>query len=492
MRKGSLQTQITSSLLLVVLLTISLFSIMTYIRIRQRFTEMTFAAGQSFVERNIGVFTYYYQTNGGWDGIDEFFLNMPRDAFRNEKPPEDRFPWVDKSTEAAGEESTEINLADDGQQDIPSSPDRLILFDMEGNLIFDSDPAEGDIDIPNSAMENAITVIVDGVEVGQLISYNSAGLLRTEQIGFVKDIFWTLLISTVISILIVVVVSIFLTRRILKPVNSLADASLKIASGDFTQRVDVQDDNEMGEMANAFNTMIEELERQNTLRRRTTSDVAHELRTPLSVLQIELESLEDGLTEPTPETIQGLQREVAYLNHLVEDLRILTLAESGDMVLSPVELNLAALATEMVIRVRHAASEKNISINVHEPEKDITLVADELRVSQIFINLLGNAIQYTPENGKIDVTIYEDGDDVVTIVQDTGIGIPQEDIPHVFERLYRTSQARTRTNGGSGLGLSIVKGLVDLHHGQIWAESEEGKGSRFIFRLPRKWKETSA
>jgi two-component system sensor histidine kinase BaeS len=294
-----------------------------------------------------------------------------------------------------------------------------------------------------------------------------------------------------ISVLIVVFVSILLTRRILKPVNSLANASLKIASGDFTQRVNMQDNNELGEMANAFNAMIVELERQNTLRRRTTSDVAHELRTPLSVLQIELESIEDGLTEPTPEAIQGLQREVAYLNHLVEDLRILALAESGDMVLNPVELNLGALATEMAERVRHAALEKNISINLHEPEKEVFLVADELRLSQIFINLLGNAIEYTPENGNVDVTIYEDDDKVVTVVQDTGIGIPKEDLPHVFERLYRTSQARTRTNGGSGLGLSIVKGLVNLHHGKIWAESEEGKGSRFIFHLPKKWKETS-
>jgi signal transduction histidine kinase len=485
---------------------------MTYVRIRFRFTEMTFEAGQNFVERNIGIFKYYYETNNGWDGIDEFFLNMPHDAFKNDKPPEDRFPWVEGTPGPVDDSNVQVDAQNDtvndsqidaqtnnqndgqsnAQDQMPPSPDRLILFDTEGNLVFDSDPGEGDISIPNSAMENAIPVVVNDMEVGKLISYNSAGVLRREQIGFVQDIFWTLLVSTVVSVLVVVFVSIFLTRRILKPVNSLADASLKIAHGDYTQRVDVPDNSELGEMANAFNAMIVELERQNTLRRRTTSDVAHELRTPLSVLQIELESLEDGLTEPTTETIQGLQREVAYLNHLVEDLRILALAESGDMVLSPVKLNPAALATEMAIRVRHAALDKNITIEVHEPDHEITLVADELRLSQIFINLLGNAIQYTPENGRIDVTMYEDGDDVVSIVEDTGMGIPTDDLPHVFERLYRTSQARTRTNGGSGLGLSIVKGLVNLHHGHIWAESEEGKGSRFIFRLPKEWKEPSA
>ncbi|MBI9049413.1 MAG: HAMP domain-containing protein [Anaerolineaceae bacterium] len=479
MRKGSLQSQITSSFLLVVLLTISFFSIMTYVMIRQRFKEMTYQSGQNFVERNVSIFTYYFETNNGWLGIDEFFFNNPHAAFKDIDSTEERFPWIDRKPPS------------DENKNIPPSPDRLILFTADGEMIFDSDPSEGEIQISNEAMKKAIPIVVNEVEVGKLISANSAGLLRREQLIFIQDIFWTLLASTIVSVLVVVVVSLFLTRRILNPVNSLSVASLKIANGDFTQRVDVHEDNELGEMATAFNTMTVELDRQNNLRRRATSDIAHELRTPLSVLQIELEALEDGLSDPTPDTLQGLQREVAYLNHLVEDLRILALAESGDMMLDPVKLDMGVLASEMAVRVRHAAQEKNINVLVHNADQVYLLEADELRVSQIFFNLLSNAIQYTPENGQIDVYITEDEDYIVTTVQDTGMGIPESDLAHVFERLYRTSQARTRTNGGSGLGLSIVKGLVDMHHGEIWVESEDGKGSCFIFKLPKNWKEKS-
>jgi signal transduction histidine kinase len=475
MRKISLQSQITSSFLMVVLLTISLFSVMSYVLIRQRFTTLTFQTGQNFVERNASIFVYYYEANGSWDGLDEFFYTMPRDEFIDKNRPVQKYSWQDR------------NLIKTDPYSVPPSPDRLILFDVDDLKIFDSDPSEGELFISNEAMKNAIPIVVENVQVGKLISTNSAGLLRHDQAIFIQDIFWKLLASTVISVLTVVVVSLFLTRRILKPVQSLSAASLEIANGDFTQRVDVHEPNELGEMATAFNTMTAELERQNTLRRRATSDIAHELRTPLTVLQIELESLEDGLIEPTTETILGLQREVAYLNHLVEELRVLALAESGDMVLNLVTLDLGALAADIVMRVRHTALEKNISVHLHPPAQQYLVEADEMRVSQILFNLLNNAIQYTPNGGEINVTIEQQDDWVVTSVQDNGMGISEEDLPRVFERLYRANQARTRTNGGSGLGLSIVKGLVTLHHGKISVESEEGKGSRFIFSLPTKW-----
>ncbi len=473
MRKGSLQSQITSSFLLVVLLTISLFSIMSYAMILQRFSSFTAESGKNFVARNISIFTYYYETNGTWDGINEFFTEMPKREIMDFGTNPGSTPWMEiKPPEP------------DDTHEVPPSPDRLILFDDNGTIIFDSDPTEGEINLSKDVMSRAIPIVVEEVQVGMLISTNSAGFLRPDQINFIRDIFWVILASTVISVVTVVFVSLLLTRRILKPVHSLSAASLKIANGDYSQRVDVHEPNELGEMATAFNAMAVELERQNTLRRRATSDIAHELRTPLSVLQIELESLEDGLTDPTPETLQGLQREVVYLNHLVEDLRILALAESGDMVLNPITLDMGSLATEIVNRVRYTAAEQKIALTLYKVEGDLYLKADEQRVSQILLNLLSNAIQYTPEGGAIHVSVEKNGEWIETSVQDTGIGIAEEDLAHVFERLYRSSQARSRTDGGSGLGLSIVKGLVDLHHGKISVESEVGKGSTFTFALP--------
>jgi signal transduction histidine kinase len=477
MRKVSLQSQITSSFLLVVLLTISLFSIMSFALIRLRFASFTAEAGHNFVARNISIFTYYYEETGTWNGINEFFTEMPRGELLNMGVNMDNAPWLVRKPP---NNSTDKNVP-------PPSHDRLILFDQNDQIIFDSDPSEGEIDLTSEVLTRAIPIMVEEIQVGKLISTNSAGYLRPDQLVFLRDIFWVILASTVISVITVVVVSLLLTRRILKPVQSLSAASLEIANGDFSQRVDVHEPNELGEMATAFNTMAVELERQNTLRRRATSDIAHELRTPLSVLQIELESLEDGLTESTPETLQALQREVVYLNHLVEDLRILALAESGDMLLNPVQLDMGALAAEIVNRVRHTAMEHNISISLTTPAEKIELEADEQRVSQILLNLCANAIQYTPEGGTIQIFITQKKDWVETTIEDTGIGIAADDLPHVFERLYRSNQARTRTDGGSGLGLSIVKGLVDLHHGRISVESEVGKGSRFSFALPVKW-----
>ncbi|HPD41500.1 MAG TPA: ATP-binding protein, partial [Anaerolineae bacterium] len=271
--------------------------------------------------------------------------------------------------------------------------------------------------------------------------------------------------------------------RIIAPIKALSQATQQIARGDLSHRIPATSNDELGELATAFNTMAEDLERQQELRRRAMNDIAHELRTPLSVLQIELESLEDGLTEPTPEVISGLQTELGRLNHLVEDLRVLALTDAGELHLEWATLDLGELLYSMLERVRGSAREKELTLSAEIPETPVFVEGDARRLSQVLLNLLSNAIQHTPAGGSISVTLsLRDATTAQVAVRDTGEGIPAEHLPHIFERFYRPAVARTPK--GTGLGLSIAKNLVEAHGGSIWVESEEGRGSTFTFTLP--------
>jgi signal transduction histidine kinase len=215
------------------------------------------------------------------------------------------------------------------------------------------------------------------------------------------------------------------------------------------------------------------------------ADIAHELRTPLSVLQIDLESIEDGLTEPTPEVVARLQEEVALLNRLVEDLRMLSLAEAGELHLEVQPVEAGNLVQSVVERVRGAAQEKGVRLASEIGEGVPPVAGDAQRLSQVLFNLLSNAVRHTPEGGQITVSAQQVESSLVRIaVQDNGEGIPADELAHVFERFYRTENALSRDTGGSGLGLAIAHSLVEAHGGRIWAESVEGEGSTFAFVLP--------
>ncbi|MCP4518840.1 MAG: HAMP domain-containing protein, partial [Delftia sp.] len=267
--------------------------------------------------------------------------------------------------------------------------------------------------------------------------------------------------------------------------RALADAARRVAAGDLAQRVPVTSQDELGEMAVAFNTMAAQLEQQHALRRRAMADVAHELRTPLSVLQIDLESIQDGLTAPTPGAVARLLEEVALLNRLVEDLRMLSLAEAGELQMAAQQVDVRELVQATTQRVHTAAREKGVSLRAQLPEGLSPIVGDRQRLAQVLFNLLSNALRHTPPGGQITVSAQQGGGgDVRVSVQDSGEGIPSAELPHVFERFYRADCARSRYTGGSGLGLSIARSLVEAHGGRIWADSIEGQGSTFTLTLP--------
>jgi len=295
-----------------------------------------------------------------------------------------------------------------------------------------------------------------------------------------------LLWGGLLAVAVAAVATLLLSRRILRPVESLAHAARGLSRGDFSQRVDVRSKDEFGELAKTFNSMAEDLERTEQLRRNLVADVAHELRTPLSNIQGHLEALRDGLLSPEPATFDSIYEEVLLLARLVEDLQELTLAEAGQLTLVRQSADVAEIVRRAVIAAQPPAEAKGLTIEAKLPAgQAIAEVAPE-RIGQVLRNLLSNAITHTSEGGRITVDLVDDGDELHIGVADTGDGIPPEDLPYVFERFYRADPSRVRATGGAGLGLTIARRLVEAHGGTIGVESEVGKGSRFTFTLPKK------
>ncbi len=303
-------------------------------------------------------------------------------------------------------------------------------------------------------------------------------------VGISQAINQFLLWGALLAVAIALVMTFFLSRRILAPVKALTSASRRLGGGDFSQRVSVKDRSELGELAQAFNSMASELERAEQLQRNMVADVAHELRTPLSNIRGYLEAIRDGLIEPDADAIHSLDEEAAQLSRLVDDLQELSLAEAGKLRLIYRAEDIGELIKKAVAGIQAQAISKGLSVSVDLPHKLPLVNLDPDRISQVLRNLLENAVAHTARGDAIVVSARQKDNYLEVAVTDTGEGIPAADLPHILERFYRVDKSRTRATGGSGLGLTIAKRLVDAHGGQVEVQSEVGKGSCFTFTIP--------
>lgn len=302
---------------------------------------------------------------------------------------------------------------------------------------------------------------------------------------FLNSVNERLLLAVGIAGLVAILLTWLLSRRILGPVEALTAAAGKMERGDLGQRVPVRSQDEIGKLAHAFNAMSDGLARQEQLRRNMVSDVAHELRTPLSNIRGYLEAMRDGIAKPDPTLISSLHDEAMLLTRLVDDLQELELAEAGQLRLVRHEIAPGEVIERAVKAATPAATEKGLTLHLDLPPDLPTVDADPERLSQVTRNLLNNAIAHTPKGGEISVSARSVGAEVEVTIRDTGIGIPPEHLPSIFERFYRVDGSRTRATGGAGLGLSIVKQLIEMHGGRVWAESAPGAGATFGFTLPK-------
>ena len=302
--------------------------------------------------------------------------------------------------------------------------------------------------------------------------------------AFLNEVNRALLVAIAVAAGSALILAILLARSIVRPIEQLTSATRGIAGGDLNQRVVIGSSHEIGSLARAFNSMADGRQRLEGLRRNLVNDVAHELRTPLANLQGYLEVLRDGLTTPTPEILAVLHEESLLLNGLVADLQELALAEAGQLPLmrEPVELHEPIL--NALDAIRPQADSRELTLDARLPEQLPEALVDASRLGQILRNLLRNAVTHTPPGGLINVHASADTRAVTIAVQDTGHGIEPEHLPHIFDRFYRADPARARDTGGSGLGLAVVKNLVEAHGGTISVSSIVNRGTTFTFTLP--------
>jgi signal transduction histidine kinase len=299
--------------------------------------------------------------------------------------------------------------------------------------------------------------------------------------SFNEALFVALLAAGTVAIL----VSLLLSRSILARVRVLTGASRLLAEGNYSQRVQAEGTDELGQLAHSFNEMAGKLEQVETMRRQLIGDVSHELRTPLTAIKGSMEGLLDGVLPASPETYQHIRQEADRLARLVDDLQELSRVEAGSYSLDLQPVPVASLVHSTLKRFKTQAAEKGIDLRLDLPQGLPPVLADPDRITQVLTNLVANALQYTPAGGRVSINAAQHGDLLHLSVVDTGVGIPAEHLPHLFTRFYRVDKSRSRqAGGGSGIGLAIARHLVEAHGGRIWAQSEgEGQGSTFTFTL---------
>ena len=301
----------------------------------------------------------------------------------------------------------------------------------------------------------------------------------------IQSLLWSGLVAGLGGILVVSLLS----RRMLRSVRTLTSAAQSLGRGDLTQRVAVSGRDEIGELTSTFNAMAEGLESAERQRRNMVADVAHELRTPLTNIRGYVEAVRDGVLDADETTMENIHQQTMYLAQLIEDLRLLAETEAAGFQLNLEPAVLDEVIAQSVEAFRPQTDAKGIQLawTVRPGDTaatDRVVQMDRTRIEQVMNNLLQNAATHTPAGGRIDITIEAATDFVSVSVADTGEGIPSEDLPRVFARLYRVDPSRARSTGGAGLGLTIAKHLIEAHGGTIRVESTLGEGSRFIFTLP--------
>ena len=308
-----------------------------------------------------------------------------------------------------------------------------------------------------------------------------SALFQSFQASFNQALFLALLAAGIVAIL----VSLLLSRSVVAPVRILTTASQRIASGHYAERVQNAGSDELGQLAQSFNQMAEKLEQVESMRRQLIGDVSHELRTPLTAIKGSMEGLMDGVLPASAETYQQIHQEADRLARLVDDLQELSRVEARAYPLDIQPMAVSTLVKTTLKRFAAQAGSKGIELISDLPADLPPVLADQDRIIQVLTNLVGNAMQYTPKDGRVSIQASRHGDEIHVSVNDTGIGIPPENLPYLFTRFYRVDKSRSRqAGGGSGIGLTIARHLVEAHGGRIWAQSGgEGQGSTFTFTL---------
>jgi len=379
---------------------------------------------------------------------------------------------------------------------IPSSV-VVVRFSLDGTVASGDAPpglprfTDGMVHVGSSGgLEYAVVPVVsEGVVIQLVYAVHPApgrGLAAriSATFRFLGDFWWQFLLAGALAAGIALVVARWLARGMTQPLRDMAAAAHRMETGDYSTRVHTRSRDEVGQLATAFNRMSAELENLEQSRRDLLANVSHELKTPITAIRAHLENLLDGVEDPDPRTLQVMLAQTERLGRLIEQLLELSRLESGELPLRREDLALAPLVTQVLSEIEVARSDRGVAVDSELPDDLPAVDADPERLHQVLFNLLDNAVRFTPSGGAVTVSAHRQNGSVEVQVSDTGVGIPQEHLPRLFERFYRADPARSREDGGTGIGLAIARSVVEAHGGHISAMSEPGKGSVFTFDLP--------
>jgi len=472
----SLLFKLMGAFALVVLVVVGLVSFIANQATAREFQVFMFGGGMATGDDIATALTNHYAARGSWNGV-ESLLSQP-------------------------------GMMGRGMMGMMGN--RILVTDAAGTIVADSSGGSLGARLSENELRGWTPLRVAGRVVGYMLAQGMRmpmrpnAFLAADEQDFLDRVNRSILLAGLAAGLVALLLGFVLFRQITAPLEQLTRAARGIARGNLQQRVVVRTADEIGELGQAFNAMAQALAQAEELRRHMVADIAHELRTPLAVMQSNLEALLDGIYPATPEQIAAIHQETVHLTRLVNDLRELALAEAGQLTIEKEPTDIADLARRVVTTFETRAAEKSVSLEL-EAASNLPLVnADSGRIQQVLTNLIDNALRHTPADGLIRVEIREmrgikeirerfpsfssfPSFPVLSVsVHDTGPGIPADDLPYIFERFYRGDKSRARATGGSGLGLAIAKQLVEAHGGCIWAESAVNQGTTVTFALPIK------
>ena len=391
----------------------------------------------------------YYRTHGSWDGARDYF-GQP-----NGHP----------------------------EPGAPPRPGSFVLVDPSGAVIASVGPDRTDKNIAKD-LARGKTIEVDGRKVGTVLDASRAPALNDREAQYLASINRALALAALGAMVIAVLLGAVLARTLTQPVRDLTHAIQAMSRGELRQEVPVRSADELGTLTETFNRMSADLAHANELRRQMTADIAHDLRTPLTVITGYIEALRDGVLKPTPARFEAMHNEAQQLKRLVEDLRTLSLVDAGELQMQRQRVAPNALLDRLAAAYAPQTAARGITLAVNAASDLPDVDVDPERMAQVLGNLITNALRHTPAGGRIDLSAQAEGGRVMLVVADTGEGIPADVLPHVFDRFYRGDPARNQQDSESGLGLAIAKSIVEAHGGTIAAASTPGHGTTFTITLP--------
>lgn len=471
----SLWTRLMGAFILVVFLYGLVDTFLVHQATQEQFKLYTSQTGLAWAESLAPSLEQYYAENGSWQGAENIFRS----------PSTGNMP----SMMMDGMMSDRMHADMMGSENIWGMMGfQLVLTDAKGWVQADTSDTLIGTQLPEPDLSTGVPLMLEGSQIGTLLALDTILVPDSASNNFVRTLSAATWQSSLLAAFFALVIGSLLFRQIISPIRSVTEAAKKIAAGDLDQRVPENSSDEVGQMAQTFNQMADALEHNRQLRRNMTADISHELRTPLSVIQGNLEAMMDGVLPSTPQEIASLHDETLLLSRLIEDLHMLSIAEAGQLRLELVDTDILTLLKQTMATMRPAAEGLDITLETSLPASCPTLKLDHDRTNQILQNLISNALRFTPSEGAIAVSARHNAQAVFVEISDTGEGIAADDLPHIFDRFFRGDKSRNRSSGGSGIGLAIVRQLMQAQGGQVDVKSpiylrDDGTGYGTCFKL---------